>query len=117
MVYGLGSATAVASGFAGKGIALLGDFALAHSGMQGLINAVWQKKDLLAVVINNGEAAMTGGQPAPDLTALLEALLPVRRLRLPAPVDEVEALIREEMRRPGPRAVVAEGRCTGKRKG
>jgi indolepyruvate ferredoxin oxidoreductase alpha subunit len=117
VVYGLGSATAVASGFAGKGIALLGDFALAHSGMQGLINAVWQKRDMLAVVINNGEAAMTGGQPAPDLTALLEALLPVRRLKLPAPVDEVEALIREEMRRPGPRAVVAEGRCTGKRKG
>jgi len=116
VVYGLGSAAAVASGFAEKGIALLGDFALAHSGLQGLINAVWNGRDLLAVVIKNGEAAMTGGQPAPDLTSVLEALLPVRHLRLPAPVVEVEALIKEELKRPGPRAVVAEGRCTRKRR-
>ncbi|HOV82225.1 MAG TPA: thiamine pyrophosphate-dependent enzyme [Methanothrix sp.] len=114
MAYGLGSAAAVASGFAQKGIALLGDFALAHSGLQGLINAVWQKRDLLAVVIKNDVAAMTGGQPSPDLTAALQALLPVRRLHLPAPVVEVEALIREELAMPGPRAVVAEGMCAKK---
>ncbi len=112
VVYGLGSATAVASGFARKGIALLGDFSLAHSGIQGLINAIWQKRDLLAVIIKNDVAAMTGGQQAPDLTGILQALLPTRRISLPAPVQEIKALIDEELAISGPRAVVAEGKCT-----
>ena len=111
VVYGLGSSAAVASGFAGKGIALMGDFALAHSGITGLINAVWQKRDLLAVVIKNDVAAMTGFQEAPDLTGLLEALLPTRFLDLPASENEVEAAIREELARRGPSALVARGRC------
>jgi len=111
VVYGLGSAAAVASGFAGKGIALMGDFALAHSGITGLINAVWQKRDLLAVVIKNDVAAMTGFQEAPDLTGLLEALLPTRFLDLPASESEVEAVLQVELARRGPSALVARGRC------
>ena len=91
VVYGLGSSVGVASGFAKKGIAVVGDFALAHSGLQGLINAVWQKRDVLVVVLKNDVAAMTGGQEAPDLTHLLEALVPTRYLELPASEEEVEA--------------------------
>jgi indolepyruvate ferredoxin oxidoreductase alpha subunit len=112
VVYGLGSSVAVASGFAAKGIALVGDYALAHSGLQGLINAVWQKRDVLVVVLKNDVAAMTGGQDVPDLTNLLEALVPTCRIKLPAPDDEVEMMIREELRRLGASAVVALGRCT-----
>ncbi len=83
VVYGLGSSVGVASGFAKKGIAVVGDYALAHSGLQGLINAVWQKRDVLVIVLKNDVAAMTGGQEAPDLTHLLEALVPTRYLELP----------------------------------
>ncbi|MCU0637874.1 MAG: thiamine pyrophosphate-dependent enzyme [Methanothrix sp.] len=111
VVYGLGSAAAVASGFSEKGIALMGDFALAHSGLAGLINAVWRKRDVLAIILKNDVAAMTGGQEAPDLTGLLEALLPTRRLDLPASEDEIEALIGEELKRKGACAIVARGRC------
>jgi indolepyruvate ferredoxin oxidoreductase alpha subunit len=111
MVYGLGSSVGVASGFASKGIALVGDFALAHSGLQGLINAVWQKREVLAVVLKNDVAGMTGGQDVPDLTGLLEALVPTLRLDMPAPEDEVQLLVREQLKRSGASAIVAKGRC------
>jgi indolepyruvate ferredoxin oxidoreductase alpha subunit len=115
VVYGLGSAVGVASGFGKKGIAVIGDYALAHSGLQGLINALWQKRDILAVVLKNDVAAMTGGQEAPDLTPVLEMLLPTRYLKLPCPSEEAEAALREELKRPSPSAVVAQGKCTKRR--
>jgi len=112
VVYGLGSSVGVASGFAKKGIAVVGDFALAHSGLQGLINAVWQKRDVLVVVLKNDVAAMTGGQEAPDLTRLVETLVPTRYLKLPASEEEVEQTLKEELNRSGASAVVAQGKCT-----
>lgn len=112
VVYGLGSSIAVASGFAKKGIAVVGDFALAHSGLQGLINAVWQKRNVLVVVLKNDVAAMTGRQEAPDLTNLVEVLVPTRYLELPDSVEEVEAVVSEELKRSGASAVVALGKCT-----
>ena len=115
VAYGLGSSAAVASGFSGKGIALMGDFALAHSGLAGLINAVWSRRDLLAVVLKNDVAAMTGFQEAPDLSGVLEALLPTSFLDLPAPEEEVEAALQEELARRGPSVLVARGRCVMKK--
>ncbi|MHB8119885.1 MAG: thiamine pyrophosphate-dependent enzyme [Methanothrix sp.] len=112
VVYGLGSSVGVASGFAKKGIAVVGDFALAHSGLQGLINAVWQKRDVLVIVLKNDVAAMTGGQEAPDLTNLVGALVPTRYLELPASEEEVEQVLREELKRWGASVVVALGKCT-----
>ena len=90
----------------------MGDFALAHSGLQGLINAVWQKRDVLVIVLKNDVAAMTGGQEAPDLTNLVEALVPTRYLELPASEEEVEAVVSEELKRSGASVVVALGKCT-----
>jgi indolepyruvate ferredoxin oxidoreductase alpha subunit len=115
LVYGLGSSAGVASGFGKKGIAAIGDFALAHSGLLGLVNAVWRKRDLLVVLLKNDIAATTGGQEAPDLTDLLEALLPLRRLKLPAPQEELEKLLAEELARPGTSAIVAYGKCVEQR--
>jgi indolepyruvate ferredoxin oxidoreductase alpha subunit len=111
VVYGLGSSIGVASGFSTKGIALVGDYALAHSGLQGLINALWQKRDLLVVVLKNDVAAMTGGQMVPDLAPLLEGLLPVRYLDLLGSVQEAELVLREELIRKGPSVIVARGIC------
>lgn len=114
VVYGLGSSVGVASGFSKKGIALIGDFALAHSGLNGLINAVWQKRDILVVVIQNDVAAMTGGQGAPDLTGVLKALLPTRLMNLPATQKEIAAILQVELCRRGPSALVARGRCVNR---
>ena len=112
VVYGLGSSIGVASGFRKKGIAVVGDFALAHSGLQGLINAVWQKRDVLVVVLKNDVAGRTGGQEVPDLTTVLEALVPTRRMELPRSEEEVEAAVFEELNRSGASALVALGKCS-----
>jgi indolepyruvate ferredoxin oxidoreductase alpha subunit len=111
VVFGLGSSIGVASGFKRKGVAVLGDYALAHSAIQGLINAVWRRKEVLAVVLQNEVAAMTGGQIAPDLTKLLEALVPTLYIDLPASEKDMETIMRRELKRPGVSAIVARGRC------
>jgi indolepyruvate ferredoxin oxidoreductase alpha subunit len=112
VVYGLGSSVGVASGFGKKGVAVIGDFALAHSGLQGLINTVWRKKEVLVVLLKNDVAAMTGGQEAPDLTHVLEALVPTRYIELPCSEGGIERALGEELAREGPSAVVVEGRCS-----
>jgi indolepyruvate ferredoxin oxidoreductase alpha subunit len=111
MAYGLGSSVGVASGFRKKGVAVIGDYALAHSGLQALINAVWQKRDVLAVILKNDVAAMTGGQEAPDLTALLEALVPTTILERPYSEEQLEKRFREELAASGVSAVVVSGKC------
>lgn len=70
----LGSSISAASGFNRKGIAMVGDFGLLHTGLQALVNAKMHGYELLVVVFANGEAAMTGGQAVPDVTGILERL-------------------------------------------
>ena len=43
---------------------------------------------------------------------MLEALVPTRYLEMPASVEEVEAALREELKRSGASAIVALGKCT-----
>ncbi|SFM17836.1 thiamine pyrophosphate-dependent enzyme [Methanolobus profundi] len=74
--FALGGAISTACGFPGKGIAVIGDFGLAHSGIIGLINAVDGGFDLLVIILQNEVAAMTGGQGTPDLRELVRALVP-----------------------------------------
>ena len=74
--FALGSAISVACGFEKKGIAVIGDFALAHSGILGLLTAVNEGYDVLVLVLLNEVAAMTGGQEVPDLTKVVEAIVP-----------------------------------------
>jgi len=111
VVYGLGSSIGVASGFGKKGVAVIGDFAFAHTGLAGLVNAVWQKRDVLVVLLQNGVAATTGGQEAPDLTSLLKAIVPTRSIQLPLSEDEILCLLEEELAKPGASAVLATGGC------
>ena len=112
VVYGLGSSVGVASGFGKKGVALIGDYALAHSGLLGLIDAVNNDREVLVVLLDNGVAAMTGGQPVPDITTILEAVVPsLRTIDLPADRDAIEEVLACELKRPGVSLVVAKGIC------
>lgn len=45
--------------------AVIGDSTFAHSGLTGLLNAVWNRADGLFIVLDNGTTAMTGTQPNP----------------------------------------------------
>lgn len=73
--FSLGSSISTACGFNRKGIAIVGDFGLAHSGLAGLINAVHNRHELVVIVLQNKVAAMTGGQEAPDLTELVRCYI------------------------------------------
>ncbi len=74
--FALGSAISVACGFEKKGIAVIGDFALAHSGILGLLTAASEGYEVLVLVLQNEVAAMTGGQKVPDLRKVVEAIVP-----------------------------------------
>ncbi|MCK9308460.1 MAG: thiamine pyrophosphate-dependent enzyme, partial [Methanoculleus sp.] len=57
--YGLGSSVAVAA--TGPGVALTGDYALLHSGLNALIDVYERKLPLLCIVLANTRMGMTGG--------------------------------------------------------
>lgn len=66
IAYGLGAAIGVASGVAwaqGKAIAVIGDMAVLHSGINSLLHAVHFNVPVLVIVMVNDLAAQTGGQP------------------------------------------------------
>ena len=69
----MGSSVSAGSGFArasGKPtVAFIGDSTFFHSGITGLINAVFNKHNLLLVILDNGTTAMTGHQPNPAVDA------------------------------------------------
>ncbi len=46
-------------------IAFIGDSTFFHTGIPGIINAVYNKTDIMIVILDNSTTAMTGGQPHP----------------------------------------------------
>ena len=45
--------------------AFIGDSTFFHSGITGVVNAVYNKTDIIVVILDNSTTAMTGGQPHP----------------------------------------------------
>lgn len=72
-LYCMGSSVSAGSGFSAASgrtaIGFIGDSTFFHSGITGLINAVFNKHDLLLVILDNGTTAMTGHQPNPGVIA------------------------------------------------
>ncbi len=72
----MGSSVSSASGFSRatgkKAVAFIGDSTFFHSGMTGLVNAVFNNHNFTLVILDNGTTAMTGHQPHPgvDMNAL-----------------------------------------------
>jgi TPP-dependent indolepyruvate ferredoxin oxidoreductase alpha subunit len=62
--YGLGSAIGVAA--RSTQVALIGDYALLHSGIQSLIDVYEKGLPLLCIVLENRCMGMTGGQETPS---------------------------------------------------
>ncbi|MBW2132728.1 MAG: indolepyruvate ferredoxin oxidoreductase subunit alpha [Deltaproteobacteria bacterium] len=67
----MGSSTGTAGGFSKatnrKVISFIGDSTFFHSGIPGLINAIFNNHDLTLVILDNGTTAMTGHQPHPGV--------------------------------------------------
>ncbi|MDP2218477.1 MAG: thiamine pyrophosphate-dependent enzyme [Methanolobus sp.] len=119
--FSLGGAISTACGFTKKGIAVIGDFGLAHSGIVGLINAVAHGSDVLVLVLQNDVAAMTGGQPTPDIKEAVRALVPeletfdidtsVKELGENAASKELERMINNKMQVKGVCAIYVKCKC------
>jgi len=75
LLYDLGSGPSVAAGCGQGALAVTGDYALLHSGLAGLLDAVHHRRDLKLLVLANGCSALTGGQPTPDLYPLVTAVV------------------------------------------
>ena len=115
--FSLGSAISVACGFDKKGIAVIGDFGLAHSGITGLINALYSNSDVCVIVLKNEVAAMTGGQCAPDLTKILKSMVPDFSIINMSSTDKtihqdsLSVIIENKLRKKGVSVLVLTGKC------
>jgi indolepyruvate ferredoxin oxidoreductase alpha subunit len=67
----MGSSVGTAGGFSKvtdkKVVAFIGDSTFFHSGIPGLINAVFNNHNFTLVILDNGTTAMTGHQPHPGV--------------------------------------------------
>jgi indolepyruvate ferredoxin oxidoreductase alpha subunit len=102
--YGMGASIAVAA--RSTRVALIGDYALLHSGLNALIDVYEKRLPMLCIVMNNNCTAMTGKQPAYDP-------LPYLRWADPAVyrADDEIALRNELVVTDRPRTLVVTGTC------
>ncbi|HXW98593.1 MAG TPA: thiamine pyrophosphate-dependent enzyme [Methanomicrobiales archaeon] len=101
--YGLGSSIGVAA--RSTGVALCGDYALLHSGINALLDVYEKRLPLLCIVLLNRRLGMTGGQPGIDP---LPYLAWARPFVAPADHPDLPLLLGKTG---GPRTVVIEGVC------
>jgi indolepyruvate ferredoxin oxidoreductase alpha subunit len=109
--FSLGSSIGTACGFNRKGIAIIGDFGLAHSGIQGLINAVHNGHEVVVIVLQNEVAAMTGGQAVPDLTELVRSYINDTEIIDPQSDIDMKALLEKKLKAKGVSVLLARARC------
>lgn len=102
--YGMGASIAVAA--RSTGVALIGDYALLHSGLNALIDVYEKKRPLLCIVMKNDVTAMTGKQPAYDPLPYLSWAHPVV-----CRAEDVKTLRRELVVTDTPRTLVVTGVC------
>jgi indolepyruvate ferredoxin oxidoreductase alpha subunit len=112
IAYALGGAIGVALGMPAKSIAIIGDFGLVHSGLQALIDAEFNKRDVLVIVLANRVSAMTGGQKVPDPERIVRACCSdVAVIDETAGGRAIEQLIRDRLAAKGVSVIIARGEC------
>jgi TPP-dependent indolepyruvate ferredoxin oxidoreductase alpha subunit len=102
--YGMGASIAVAA--RSTNVALTGDYALLHSGLNALIDVYEKGLELLCIVMKNDCAAMTGRQPVYELLSYLRWADPVV-----CRADDRTTLENELVVTDTPRTLVVEGIC------
>ena len=114
------------AGHPGRIAAVIGDSTFFHSGMTGLLDAVYNKVPIAVVILDNSTTAMTGHQehpgtgktligeeaPAADIVAVAKAL-GVRQVRAVPPYDMalLETVFKEALDAEETAVVVVRGPC------
>jgi indolepyruvate ferredoxin oxidoreductase alpha subunit len=109
--FSLGSSISTACGFNRKGIAIMGDFGLAHSGIPALINAVHNEHEVIVIILQNDVAAMTGGQDVPDLTGIVKNYIKDTAIVNPANKTIIKSLLETKLKTKGISVLIAKARC------
>ncbi|MFZ5644833.1 MAG: indolepyruvate ferredoxin oxidoreductase subunit alpha [Bacillota bacterium] len=113
-------------GFKGRTVAVIGDSTFVHSGITGLLNAVYNGSDITVIILDNRTTAMTGhqdhpatgrtlmGKHAPELDlAMLCRSLGVVQVEQVDPLDlaRLKEVIRTEVAAPGISVIIAQKPC------
>ena len=119
----MGASITMAKGAADAGqypsIAVIGDSTFTHSGMTGLLDCVNSNADVVVLISDNLTTGMTGGQDSAG-TGKLERIcmamgVPEQHVRVVVPLaknmDEMKAVIREEINYHGTSVVIARREC------
>ena len=109
-----------------KSVAVIGDSTFLHSGITGLLDAVYNQASITVVILDNRATAMTGGQqhpatgynlmgqpaPAVNLPELVKAI-GVKNIRTVDPynLNETKKALRESMKEEGPSVVITNRPC------
>ena len=121
-----GLSKALADEAEGKVVAVLGDSTFMHSGITGLLNAVYNESCATVIILDNRTTAMTGhqnnpasgknikGEPANmvDLEKLCLALgVPRVRVVNPHHINETRKVLKEEIASPDPSVIISRAPC------
>jgi indolepyruvate ferredoxin oxidoreductase alpha subunit len=126
----MGAGISQAAGMSHSGIkrvvAVIGESTFLHSGITGIMSAVYNRADILVIILDNGSVAMTGHQPTPltGITATgdlggkisLEDIVEGCNVNSVDVVDpyreaEVEKLMRKRLGEDGVRVIISNGPC------
>ena len=119
----MGASITVAKGASDAGmkhaVAVIGDSTFTHSGMTGLLDAIWENAPITVVILDNLTVGMTGGQDSAALGRIEDIVkglgVPAEHVRiitpLPAKHAENEAIFEEEMAYRGVSVVIARREC------
>ncbi len=107
-------------------VAVIGDSTFLHSGMTGLLDAVYNKSNVTVMILDNRITAMTGGQqhPSTGYTLMGEKTKEVNLVELCKALgvesvreadaynyEETLGILKEEIKRPGPSVVITNRPC------
>ena len=119
----MGASITMAKGAADAGIhpsiAIIGDSTFTHSGMTGLLDAVFENSPITVIISDNSAIAMTGAQESSAVGRLhniclglgvhpdhLKKMIPLKKNH-----DENVALLRNELKYKGVSVIIAERAC------
>jgi indolepyruvate ferredoxin oxidoreductase alpha subunit len=126
----MGASISQATGIANQGVsrvaAVIGDSTFLHSGITGLLNAVYNKSNLLVIILDNDTVAMTGHQPTP-MTGLTAKGGTTKKISLveickacgvdsvevidPHNIDKTVKLLKTKLTTPGVHVVIPQKPC------
>ena len=121
----VGAEKAQGRDFARRSVAVIGDSTFVHSGITGLINAVYDRANTTVIILDNRITGMTGhqqnpatgfdiyNQPAPQLNieALCEAVGAHVRIVDPMDMAAMTQALKEETQRDGVSVIISRSPC------